>query len=399
MLVKMLAAASCSVKAMFHPAVLGHSREVVHKLVIPWRNVLLHHTMPPPAKYGGRHTVTIISGDGIGPELMVHVKRIFRSNCVPVDFEEVWVTSASSANEVDNALMAIRRNRVALKGNIATDYRLPASYKSYNTKFRSVLDLYANVVHFKTFPCVETRHKDIDILVVRENTEGEYTNLEHESVKGVVESLKIVTKAKSLRIAEYAFNLAQKMGRKKVTVVHKANIMKLGDGLFLQCCKDVAAYYPQITLESMIIDNTTMQLVSNPQQFDVMVMPNLYGNIINSICTGLVGGSGLVPGANYGDLYAVFEMGSKEIGNDLAHRNIANPVAMLLTSCIMLDYLDLQAYATEIRSAVMASLENKAICTPDVGGQGTTSGIVDYILEYMKCHRSGCHANFLQFNN
>ncbi|XP_051004570.1 probable isocitrate dehydrogenase [NAD] gamma 2, mitochondrial [Acomys russatus] len=382
----MLSAASCSVKAILQPALLGCAREAVCELVTPWRNVCLHHTVAPSAKYGGRHTVTMIPGDGIGPELMVHVKRIFRSKCVPVDFEEVWVTSTSNEEEIHNALMAIRRNRVALKGNIATNHYLPATHKSHNTKFRTILDLYASVVHFKTFPGVETRHKNIDIIVVRENTEGEYTNLEHESVKGVVESLKIVTRSKSLRIAEYAFRLAQKMGRKKVTAVHKANIMKLGDGLFLQCCKDVAAHYPQITLESMIIDNTTMQLVSNPQQFDVMVMPNLYGNVINSVCTGLVGGSGLVPGANYGDSYAIFEMGSKTIGQELAHRNIANPVAMLLTSCIMLDYLDLHSYATPIRTAIMASLKNKAIYTPDMGGQGTTSGIVDYILDYMKRH-------------
>lgn len=393
LIAKMLATASCSVKAILRPALLGHSREVVHKLWIPWRNVCLYHTVPSPAKYGGRHTVTMIPGDGTGPELMVHVKRIFKLNCVPVDFEEVGMTSTSNAKEIDQAITATRRNRVALKGNIATDHKLPVSYKSHNTKFRTILDLYASVVHFKTFPGVKTRHKDVDIIVVRENIEGEYTNLEHESVKEVAESLKIVTRARSLRIAEYAFNLAQKMGRKKVTVVHKANIMKLGDGLFLQCCKDVAAHYPQITLESMIIDNTAMQLVSKPQQFDVMVTPNLYGNIINSICTGLVGGSGLVPGANYGDVYAVFEMGSKEIGKDLAHRNIANPVAMLLTSCIMLDYLHLQSYATEIRSAVMASLENKAICTPDVGGQGTTSGVMDYIMEFMKCHGC-CYPNF-----
>ncbi|XP_036046870.1 probable isocitrate dehydrogenase [NAD] gamma 2, mitochondrial [Onychomys torridus] len=391
----MLAAASCSVKAILHPAVLGHYREAVHKLVIPWKNVCLHHTVHPPAKYGGRQTVTMIPGDGIGPELMVHVKRVFRSNCVPVDFEEVWVTSTSTEEEVLDALLAIRRNRVALKGSIATDHNLPITYKSLNTKFRTSLDLYASVIHYKTFPGVETRHKDIDILVVRENTEGEYTNLEYEGVKGVVESLKIVTKAKSLRIAEYAFNLAQKMGRKKVTVVHKANIMKLGDGLFLQCCKDVAAHYPQITFESMIIDNTTMQLVSNPQKFDVMVMPNLYGNIINSICTGLVGGSGLVPGANYGDIYAIFETGSREISKELAHRNIANPVAMLLTSCIMLDYLGLHSYAMEIRCAIMASLENKAICTPDIGGQGTTSGVVNFIMEYMKCHGCCYHPNLL----
>ncbi|XP_037055098.1 probable isocitrate dehydrogenase [NAD] gamma 2, mitochondrial [Peromyscus leucopus] len=394
-IVKMLASVRCSVKAILHPAVLGHSREAVHKLVIPRKNFCLHHTVHPPAKYGGRQTVTMIPGDGIGPELMVHVKRVFRSNCVPVDFEEVWVTSTSTEEEVLDALMAIRRNRVALKGNIATNHNLPITYKSHNTKFRTSLDLYASVIHYKTFPGVETRHKDIDILVVRENTEGEYTNLEYEGVKGVVESLKIVTKTKSLRIAEYAFNLAQKMGRKKVTVVHKANIMKLGDGLFFQCCKDVAAHYPQITFESMIIDNTTMQLVSNPQRFDVMVMPNLYGNIVNSICTGLVGGSGLVPGANYGDIYAIFETGSREIGKNLAHRNIANPVAMLLTSCIMLDYLGLHSYAMEIRCAIMASLENKAICTPDIGGQGTTSGVVNFIMEYMKSHGCSCHPNLL----
>ncbi|EDM07215.1 rCG53642 [Rattus norvegicus] len=391
----MLAAGSCSVRTILQPALLlGHSREVVCELVTSFRNFCSKYSVPPSPKYGGKHTVTMIPGDGIGPELMVHVKRIFRSNCVPVEFEEVWATSTSSEEEINNALMAIRRNRITLKGNIATNHHLPAKYKSHNTKFRTALDLYASVVHFKTFPGVETRHKDIDILVVRENTEGEYTNLEHESVRGVVESLKIVTKTKSVRIADYAFRLAQKMGRKKVTVVHKANIMKLGDGLFLQCCKDVAAHYPQITLESMIIDNTAMQLVSKPQQFDVMLMPNLYGNIINSVCTGLVGGSGIVPGANYGDSYAIFETGSKEIGQDLAHRNIANPVAMLLTSCIMLDYLDLQLYAAHIRSAVMASLQNKSICTPDIGGQGTTAGVVEYILDHMKDQNSGCQPRF-----
>ncbi|XP_055464318.1 probable isocitrate dehydrogenase [NAD] gamma 2, mitochondrial [Psammomys obesus] len=387
----MLARASSSVKTVLQLTVLGHSKKVVCEPVTPWRNVCLHHTVVPSAKYGGRHTVTMIPGDGIGPELMVHVKRIFRANCVPVDFEEAWVTSTSNEEAIHNALMAIRRNRVALKGNIATNHYLPAIFKSHNTTFRTVLDLYASVIHFKTFPGVETRHKDVDILVIRENTEGEYTNLEHESVTGVVESLKIVTRAKSLRIAEYAFKLAQKMGRKKVTAVHKANIMKLADGLFLQCCKDVAAHYPHITLETMIIDSTTMKLVTNPQQFDVMVMPNLYGSIISSICTGLVGGLGLVPGANYGDFYAIFEVGSKQTGEKLAHRNIANPVAMLLTSCIMLEYLDLHTYANNIRAAITASLKDKAICTPDVGGQGTTSGVVNYILDYMKSH--ACRRN------
>ncbi|EDL85018.1 isocitrate dehydrogenase 3 (NAD), gamma, isoform CRA_b [Rattus norvegicus] len=228
----------------------------------------------------------MIPGDGIGPELMLHVKSVFRHACVPVDFEEVHVSSNADEEDIRNAIMAIRRNRVALKGNIETNHNLPPSHKSRNNILRTSLDLYANVIHCKSLPGVVTRHKDIDILIVRENTEGEYSSLEHESVAGVVESLKIITKAKSLRIAEYAFKLAQESGRKKVTAVHKANIMKLGDGLFLQCCREVAARYPQITFDSMIVDNTTMQLVSRPQQFDVMVMPNLYGNIVNNVCQG-----------------------------------------------------------------------------------------------------------------
>uniref|UniRef100_A0A5F9CT22 Isocitric dehydrogenase subunit gamma n=1 Tax=Oryctolagus cuniculus TaxID=9986 RepID=A0A5F9CT22_RABIT len=341
MALKLTTTAGAVARAVFKPAVLSR----------PWEQ----QTIPPSAKYGGRHTVTMIPGDGIGPELMLHVKSVFRHACVPVDFEEVHVSSNADEEDIRNAIMAIRRNRVALKGNIETNHNLPPSHKSRNNILRTSLDLYANVIHCKSLPGVVTRHKDIDILIVRENTEGEYSSLEHESVAGVVESLKIITKAKSLRIAEYAFKLAQESGRKKVTAVHKANIMKLGDGLFLQCCREVAAGYPQIAFESMIVDNTTMQvgsspsrahvhthtptplpwlgglspwtprlpapvllsllfspfsalqLVSRPQQFDVMVMPNLYGNIVNNVCAGLVGGPGLVAGANYGHVYAVFE--------------------------------------------------------------------------------------------
>nr|XP_008267039.2 isocitrate dehydrogenase [NAD] subunit gamma, mitochondrial [Oryctolagus cuniculus] len=379
----MLTTISCSVKAIFQLTIPGHSWEILLGRKISLRSFSFYHTTPPPANYGGQHMVTMIPGDGIGPELMLHVKSIFKHACVPVDFEEVLVTSASSEEDVHNAIMAVRRNRVALKGNIETDHTLPPSHKSYNNMFRTTLDLYANVIHFKNLPSVETRHKDIDILVVRENTEGEYSNLEHESVRGVIESLKIITKAKSMRIAEYAFQLAQKMGRKKVTAVHKANIMKLGDGLFLQCCTEVASHYPQLTLEGMIVDNTTMQLVSRPQQFDVMVMPNLYGNIVNNVCTGLVGGAGLVPGANYGHLYAVFETAARQSGKHLVNKNSVNPTAMLLTSCTMLDYLKLHSYATHIRTAVLASLDNKNVHTPDIGGQGTTLDIIHSIMDHI----------------
>uniref|UniRef100_A0A3B3HNG9 Isocitrate dehydrogenase [NAD] subunit, mitochondrial n=1 Tax=Oryzias latipes TaxID=8090 RepID=A0A3B3HNG9_ORYLA len=310
---------------------------------------------PPPAKYGGRHTVTLIPGDGIGPELLSHVKEVFRFSCVPVDFEVVQVNSAmESEDDIMDAITAIRRNGVALKGNIETKHTLPPSVKSRNNVLRTTLDLYANVMHCQSLPGVQTRHKDIDIMIIRENTEGEYSSLEHESVPGVVECLKIITRNNSLRIADYAFRLAREKGRSRVTAVHKANIMKLGDGLFLQCCREVASGYPDITFDSMIVDNTTMQLVSKPQQFDVMVMPNLYGNVVSNVCAGLVGGPGLVPGANYGQDYAVFETATRNTGKSIAGKNIANPTAMLL------------------------------LHTADLGGQGTTLEVVQSVMRVIQ---------------
>uniref|UniRef100_A0A8C4MWU1 Isocitrate dehydrogenase [NAD] subunit, mitochondrial n=2 Tax=Equus TaxID=9789 RepID=A0A8C4MWU1_EQUAS len=379
MALKVATAAGGAAKAVLRPTLLCRPWEVLGAPRAPRRSF-----SPPSAKYGGRHTVTMIPGDGIGPELMLHVKSVFRHACVPVDFEEVHVSSSADEEDIRNAIMAIRRNRVALKGNIETNHNLPPSHKSRNNILRTSLDLYANVIHCKSLPGVVTRHRDIDILIVRENTEGEYSSLEHESVAGVVESLKIITKAKSLRIAEYAFKLAQECGRKKVTAVHKANIMKLGDGLFLQCCKEVAAGYPQITFENMIVDNTTMQLVSRPQQFDVMVMPNLYGNIVNNVCAGLVGGPGLVAGANYGHVYAVFETATRNTGKSIANKNVANPTATLLASCMMLDHLKLHSYATSIRKAVLASMDNENMHTPDIGGQGTTSEAIQDIIRHIR---------------
>ncbi|XP_058875920.1 isocitrate dehydrogenase [NAD] subunit gamma, mitochondrial isoform X1 [Acipenser ruthenus] len=340
---------------------------------------------PPPAKYGGRHTVTMIPGDGIGPELLRHVQEVFRYSCVPVDFEVVHVNSAmTEEDDIDNAITAIRRNRVALKGNIETNHTMPPSHKSRNNLLRTSLDLYANVIHCQSLPGVQTRHRDIDIMIIRENTEGEYSSLEHESVPGVVESLKIITKSNSLRIADYAFRLAREKGRKRVTAVHKANIMKLGDGLFLQCCKEVASGYPDIVFDSMIVDNTTMQLVSKPQQFDVMVMPNLYGNVVSNVCAGLVGGPGLVPGANLGRDYAVFETATRNTGKSIANKNTANPTAMLLASCMMLDHLQLHDYAALIRSAILRTMNETRMHTADIGGQGTTSEVVQSIMRLMQ---------------
>ncbi|XP_075580865.1 LOW QUALITY PROTEIN: isocitrate dehydrogenase [NAD] subunit gamma, mitochondrial, partial [Pelecanus crispus] len=395
-----MAAALAVARRLRLPAVLGprpawisHDAERRHLPPVSARR--------PPAKYGGRHTVTLIPGDGIGPELMLHVKEVFRHACVPVDFEEVRVSAEAPEDDVNNAIMAIRRNGVALKGNIETNHNLPPSHKSRNNLIRTSLDLYANVIHCQSLPGVETRHRDIDILIVRENTEGEYSSLEHEVghappghapgshappatppagqpkalpwgalVAGVVESLKIITAGRSRRIAHYAFRLARAAARRCVTAVHKANIMKLGDGLFLQCCQEVAAEYPEISFRSMIVDNTTMQLVSRPQQFDVMVMPNLYGNIVNNVCAGLVGGPGLVPGANYGHDYAVFE-------------TVGRGVAALLAACMMLDHLRLHSHASAIRQAVLASLDDPRTHTPDIGGQGTTSGAVQSIISHL----------------
>jgi len=341
--------------------------------------------IPPPAKHGGRHTVTLIPGDGIGPELLNHVREVFRFSCVPVDFEVVNVNSAlGTEDDINDAITAIRRNGVALKGNIETNHQMPPSVKSRNNLLRTSLDLFANVMHCQSLPGVQTRHQNIDIMIIRENTEGEYSSLEHESVSGVVECLKIITRTNSLRIADYAFKLAREKGRRRVTAVHKANIMKLGDGLFLQCCKEVASGYPDITFDSMIVDNTTMQLVSKPEQFDVMVMPNLYGNVVSNVCAGLVGGPGLVPGANYGRDYAVFETATRNTGKSIANRNIANPTAMLLASCMMLDHLKLYDYASLIRNAILTTMNETRLHTADIGGQGTTSDVVHSIMRMIQ---------------
>ncbi|XP_033120021.1 isocitrate dehydrogenase [NAD] subunit gamma, mitochondrial-like isoform X2 [Anneissia japonica] len=350
-------------------------------------------TMPTAAKYGGRHTVTLIPGDGIGPELMVHVKDVFRYAGAPIDFEEFLLSGErEDAESVEQAIIAVKRNGVALKGNVHTNLdTLQINDKSDNVTLRKNLDLFANVIHCKSYPGIKTRHDDIDIVVIRENTEGEYSSLEHENVDGVVESLKIITHAKSKRIAEYAFDYARSNGRKKVTAVHKANIMKLGDGLFLQTCRDVASANPDIEFEDMIVDNCCMQMVSNPSQFDVMVMPNLYGNIVGNIGAGLVGGPGIVPGQNLGDRYSVFETATRNTGKTIAGLNMANPTAMLLASCQMLDHLNLNQHAALIRNSVMETLTKKENHTPDLGGQATTREVIQSIIDQIELTGKGSH--------
>ncbi|GMR48044.1 hypothetical protein PMAYCL1PPCAC_18239, partial [Pristionchus mayeri] len=304
------------------------------------------------ARYGGRSTVTVLAGDGIGPEMLQHVTKIFQFVNAPVDFEEVILSSQPTAEEdLDQALTSIRRNGVALKGNIETKFDDP-TFVSRNMALRRELDLYANVLHCHSIPTIPLVIRDIDMVVIRENTEGEYSGLEHQTVNGVVESLKVTTAENIERICRFAFDYAIKYGRKKVTAVHKANIQKLGDGLFLQMATDMAKEYSNIEFDSMIVDNASMQLVKRPQQFDIMLMPNLYGNIISNIACGLVGGPGLVSGMNFGEHYAVFETGTRNTGSSLAGKDKANPTSFIRASVDMLRYLGYTNYADIISDSL-----------------------------------------------
>jgi len=330
----------------------------------------------PVSKPEGRTTCTLIPGDGIGPELMYSVMEVFKASGAPVDFEQLFVSEVNPimSAPLEDVISSIDRNGICIKGALATpDYSHTGELQSLNMKLRRSLDLYANVVRVKSMPGVKCRHNNIDLVIIREQTEGEYSALEHESVKGVVECLKIVTAEKSRRIAKFAFDYATRHKRSKVTAVHKANIMKLGDGLFLRCCEEVAALYPKIKFEKIIIDNCTMQLVANPHQFDVMVMPNLYGDILDNLASGLVGGAGVVAGASYSSKCVVFETGAHHTYSEAVGKNVANPTAMLLAGSNMLNHVGLEYYGRMIQSAVSRVLKAGKVRTKDIGGRATTN--------------------------
>lgn len=322
-----------------------------------------------------RTTCTLIPGDGVGPELVYSVTEVFKAAGIPVDFETYFFSEVNPtlSAPLEKVSESISRNRVCLKGILASpDYSHTGELQTLNMKLRNALDLYANVVHVKSLPGVKSRHTNIDCVIIREQTEGEYSALEHEGVKGVVECLKIVTAVKSQRIAKFAFDYATKNNRKKVTAVHKANIMKLGDGLFLRSCEEMAKLYPKIEFEKMIVDNCTMQMVSNPQQFDVMVTPNLYGNIVDNLASGLVGGAGVVAGASYSANCVVFEPGARHTYSEAVGKNVANPTAMLLCASKMLRHVNLNVYGEMIRNAIEKVLKDGKVKTKDIGGQSTT---------------------------
>ncbi|KAI0068644.1 hypothetical protein BV25DRAFT_1873704 [Artomyces pyxidatus] len=337
-----------------------------------------------PTKYGGVYTVTLIPGDGIGAEITDSVKEIFEYVNAPIEWDQYDVSGMSSSGEAlfKQAMESLKRNKVGLKGILFTPIS-QSGHISWNVAMRQQLDIYASVVLCKSLPGVPTRHSDVDFAIIRENTEGEYSGLEHQSYPGVVESLKVSTRAKAERISRFAFDFALKNNRKKVTCVHKANIMKLGDGLFLNTFRRVAEEYKSSGIEfnDMIVDNTSMQLVAKPKQFDVMVMPNLYGAIVSNIGAALVGGPGVVPGCNVGREYALFEPGCRHVAKDIMGTDRANPAAMILSATMMLRHLGLDHIANKVASATFDVMNAGRVRTPDMGGSATTSEFTAAVIK------------------
>src|SRR5579863_10423935 len=331
------------------------------------------------------HKVTLIPGDGIGPEVAQATVRILEATRVKFEWETFAVGAqayADSGEYIPKELIeSIERTRVGLKGPVTTP--VGGGFPSINVALRKKFELYANFRPIRNLPHIPTRYPDVDLIIVRENTESLYSGLEHEVVPGVVESLKIITEKASTRIAKFAFEYARKNQRKKIHAIHKANIMKLSDGLFLKCCRKIAEGFPEIAYAEHIVDNTCMQLVMNPYQYDVLVMENLYGDIISDLCAAFVGGLGFVPSANLGDECAIFEAvhGSAP---DIAGKNIANPTALIRCSLLMLRHLGEFEAATKIRNALEKVYRDRDKLTRDVGGKAGTSEFADSIIEAME---------------
>ena len=328
--------------------------------------------------------ITLIPGDGIGPEVTEAVVRIFHVAGLEIEWEryDAGVMAFKRFNQSLPAelLDSIRRNRIALKGPVTTP--IAEGITSVNVGLRKALDLYANLRPVRNLPGVPGRFSNVDLVIVRENTEDLYSGLEHEVVPGVVESLKIITERASTRIARFAFEYATANDRNRVTAVHKANIMKLGDGMFLESTRKVSRDHTAIAYDERIVDAACMQLVMFPERFDVLVLPNLYGDIVSDLCAGLVGGLGVVPGANIGTEAAMFEAvhGSAP---DIANKNLANPTALLLSGLMMLDHLGERA-ASRIREALGRVLTGGVVRTRDLGGTATTTEFTDAVCRELE---------------
>ncbi len=330
------------------------------------------------------HKVTLIPGDGIGPEVVMSAKKIIVSAGVSIDWDiqeaGMAVFEKHGTPLPQRVIDSIKDNKVALKGPLTTP--VGEGFRSVNVTLRKELDLYANLRPIKTYPGVPSRYDNIDIVIARENTEDLYIGIEHMVGEDAAESIKVFTRKGCQRIIRYAFDYARKEGRKKVTAVHKANIMKYTDGMFLSIARDISKEYCDIEFEEMIIDAMCMKLVQSPETYDVLVLPNLYGDIVSDLCAGLIGGLGFAPGANIGSRYAVFEAvhGSAP---DIAGKNTANPTAMILSAIHMLKYLGELHAAKSIEKALSKALKEAGVLTADIGGEATTSDFTDYIISML----------------
>jgi isocitrate dehydrogenase (NAD+) len=337
------------------------------------------------------HKITLIPGDGIGPEVTQATVRILEATGVKFEWE-TFMAGAEAFEKYKEYIPkelteSIERTHVGLKGPVTTP--IGGGFASINVALRQKFELYANFRPIRNLPHIPTRYPDVDLIIVRENTESLYSGIEHEVVPGVVESIKIITEKASTRIARFAFEYARKNNRKKIHAIHKANIMKLSDGLFLRCTRNVAKDYPEITYGEHIVDNTCMQLVMNPYQYDTLVMENLYGDIISDLCAAFVGGLGFVPSANLGDHCAIFEAvhGSAP---DIAGKNLANPTAILRSALLMLRHLGEYDAALKIRNALEKVYRTRDKLTRDVGGKAGTSEFADSIIEAMAADGGVC---------
>ena len=335
-----------------------------------------------------RYKVTLLPGEGIGPEVAAATRQILDAAGIQIEWEELGARAentdkGTTGSEVLNtaAIESVRRNKVALKGPMAT--AIAGGARSVNVALRKSLDLYSNLRPVKNVPGVKSHFDDVDVVIVRENTEDLYSGLEHEVVPGVVESLKIITEKASTRIAKFAFEYARKNGRKKIHAIHKANIMKLGDGLFLRSIRVVAENYKDIEYKELIVDNACMQIVIDPKQFDVLLLPNLYGDVMSDLAAGLVGGLGVVPSGNIGDDCAIFEA-VHGTAPDIAGQGLANPTALIMSSILMLNYLGEPEAAMKVDAALIKVYREGKHVTRDVGGKAGTKEFTEAVIAALK---------------
>jgi len=326
-------------------------------------------------------TVTLIPGDGIGPEIALAVQKIFAAAEAPIAWDSVDVTPVRNPDGTmgipQAAIDSVNTHKIGLKSPLMTP--VGKGFRSLNLALRKEFNLYANVRPCKSIEGFKTLYDDVDVVTIRENTEGEYSGIEHEIVDGVVQSIKLITENASRRVADYAFKYAEDNGREKVTAVHKANIMRMSDGLFLKCCREEAEKHPGIKFEEKYLDTVCLNMVQDPSQYDVLVMPNLYGDILSDLCAGLIGGLGLTPSGNIGVGGAIFEA-VHGTAPDIAGLDLANPTALLLSSVMMLRYMDLHTHANTIQTAAFQVIKDGKFITGDLGGSAKCSEFTEEII-------------------